>query len=109
VCGECGKNYNIASINVPATADSPAIMMPPLDPPAKCAGKMQTRPDDTPEVVRARLAVYHAECGPVEAHYAADGRLAEFHITAGIPETLPLLLADVLALVRRQRAAGAQA
>jgi adenylate kinase len=69
---------------------------------------MVTRKDDTAEVVRARLAVYRAECGPVEEFYKADGRLSEFHITGGIPETLPRLLADVLALVKAQRAAGAQ-
>jgi adenylate kinase len=61
---------------------------------------MQTRADDTPAVVRARLAVYRAECGPVEDFYAADGRLSQFHITGGIPETMPRLLKDVLALVR---------
>ncbi len=106
MCGECGKGYNVASINAPATADAPAIVMPPLDPPVKCAHKMQTRPDDTPEVVLKRLALYRAECGPVEEFYKADGRLREFHIAGGIPETLPRLLADVLALVQAQRARG---
>lgn len=74
--------------------------MPPLDPPAACVGKMQTRSDDTPAVVVARLAVYKAECGPVEAHYAQDGRLAQFEVTGGIPETMPRLLRDILALLK---------
>ena len=100
VCGECGKGYNVADIHEPATASQPAIVMPPLDPPPACASKMQTRADDTPAVVRARLAVYRAECGPVEDYYAADGRLSQFHITGGIPETMPRLLKDVMALVR---------
>ena len=104
VCSECGKGYNVADINAPATATQPAIVMPPLMPPAKCAHKMTTRPDDTPEVVRARLAVYRAECGPVEQFYAADGRLAHFEVAGGIPETLPRLLADILALLRAQSA-----
>ena len=51
MCSECGKGYNVADINAPATATLPAIVMPPLLPPAKCAHKMTTRPDDTPEVV----------------------------------------------------------
>ena len=103
VCGECGKAYNLADINVAAdpARGLPAIVMPPLSPPDKCLHKMQTRTDDTEAVVKARLEVYAAQCGPVEAHYARSGRLHEFPIAGGIPETLPLLLSKVLALVRQ--------
>jgi len=104
VCSECGKGYNVADINVPATATEPAIVMPPLDPPAKCAHKMTTRPDDTQAVVLARLAVYKAECGPVEEYYAQQRRLAGFEVRGGIPETLPRLLSDVIKLVEAEKA-----
>ena len=106
VCGECGKGYNVADINRPADAARglPSIVMPPLLPPAKCAGKMETRADDTEEVVRARLAVYRAQCGPVEELYRSSGRLVEFPVLGGIPETLPRLLKLVLELVRQERA-----
>ena len=30
VCTHCGKNYNVAEIDFPATATEPAIWMPPL-------------------------------------------------------------------------------
>jgi adenylate kinase len=46
-----GKNFNIADINYPG---DPPIVMPPLNPPAGCEGKMTQRADDTEEVVRAR-------------------------------------------------------
>jgi adenylate kinase len=111
VCGECGKSYNLADINVPAdpARSLPAIVMPPLSPPEKCLSKMQARSDDTEAVVKARLEVYHAQCGPVEQYYAATQRLHEFPIAGGIPETLPLVLARVLALVRQHGAVPAAA
>jgi adenylate kinase family enzyme len=110
VCGECGKSYNLADINVPADPlrGLPSIVMPPLSPPDKCLSKMQARSDDTEPVVRARLEVYHQQCGPVEEYYARTGRLQEFPIGGGIPETLPLLLAKVIELVRRGAGATAQ-
>jgi len=107
VCKECGKGYNVADISRPAdeAAGLPACVMPPLLPPASCADKMETRADDTEPVVRARLAVYHAQCGPVEELYRENGRLVDFPVLGGIPETLPRLLALVLSLLEKQRAA----
>lgn len=37
----------------------PAIYMPPLLPPPSCESKLITRADDTEEVVKERLRVYH--------------------------------------------------
>lgn len=110
VCGECGRGYNVADIAAPAdpSLGLPAVLMPPLPPPPGCAAKMTTRADDTEAVVRARLAVYREQCGPVEAHYAASGRLRHFAIAGGIPETLPALLGLVLGMVRAQQGGGAQ-
>ena len=44
MCGECGKSYNLADINVAADAGRglPAIVMPPLSPPDKCLSKCLT-------------------------------------------------------------------
>ena len=42
----------------------------------KCGGELQQRKDDTPEVVRERLAVYHAETAPLSEFYASQGVLA---------------------------------
>jgi len=94
-CGKCGKNYNLATISLPEDGRWPAITMPPLPPPPECMEYMQQRADDKEEVVRRRLEVYKSEAAPVEQFYANMGVLLGFEITAGIPETLPVLL-DVL-------------
>ena len=52
--GECGKAFNIADIRSEKAGEE-TIIMPPLNPPAECFDKMTQRPDDTEEVVRARL------------------------------------------------------
>lgn len=37
LCRKCGKNYNVADIYLPASADGqPEIVMPPLNPPPEC-------------------------------------------------------------------------
>ena len=100
VCGECGKNFNIADINYPG---DPPIVMPPLNPPAGCEGKMQQRKDDTEEVVRARLKVYRDNSVPVEEFYRAEGKLTDFEIKSGIPETMPRILTTILDIVRSSK------
>lgn len=97
VCKECGKNFNIADINYPG---DPPIVMPPLNPPAGCEGKMEQRKDDTEDVVRARLQVYKDNSVPVEDFYRADGKLTDFEIKSGIPETMPRILTTILEIVR---------
>lgn len=41
----------------------------------RCGSELYQRPDDTPELVRARLRVFHRTTGPVLEHYAAANRL----------------------------------
>eukprot|EP00227_Mantoniella_beaufortii_P022003 CAMPEP_0197575312 /NCGR_PEP_ID=MMETSP1326-20131121/757_1 /TAXON_ID=1155430 /ORGANISM="Genus nov. species nov., Strain RCC2288" /LENGTH=290 /DNA_ID=CAMNT_0043138061 /DNA_START=33 /DNA_END=908 /DNA_ORIENTATION=+ len=100
ICKECGKNFNIADIY---RAGDPPIVMPPLNPPAGCEGKMEQRKDDTEEVVRARLQVYNVKSKPVEGFYGEQGKLTEFEIKGGIPETLPRLLMKILEIVRADK------
>mmetsp|Transcript_40418 Transcript_40418/g.101681 ORF Transcript_40418/g.101681 Transcript_40418/m.101681 type:complete len:280 (-) Transcript_40418:166-1005(-) len=97
VCSKCQKGWNIADINLPASDSKPAIVMPPLSPPEECLPLMETRADDTEPVIRKRLEIYHAEAGPVEEFYRAQGILLDFEIVAGIPETLPGLVATLKA------------
>lgn len=61
ICSQCGGNFNLAKIDVKGEDGAPSIFMPPLLPPPSCASKMTIRADDTDEVVRARLRVYHEE------------------------------------------------
>eukprot|EP01025_Chloroclados_australasicus_P024757 TRINITY_DN2482_c0_g1_i1.p2 TRINITY_DN2482_c0_g1~~TRINITY_DN2482_c0_g1_i1.p2 ORF type:complete len:275 (-),score=30.40 TRINITY_DN2482_c0_g1_i1:214-1038(-) len=92
ICNECGKNYNVADIYLPAEGDRPEIVMPPLDPPEQCREKMYQRDDDKEEVILRRLHLYQQEAKPVEEYYRNKGLLLDFEIVGGIPQTLPVLL-----------------
>lgn len=59
ICGQCGKNFNLASINVKSENGNPGMSMAPLLPPAHCMSKLITRADDTETVVKERLRVYN--------------------------------------------------
>lgn len=92
ICRKCGKNWNIADIYLKSQKGEPEIIMPPLEPPEDCLHYMEQREDDTEEVIRRRLEVYHKEASPVEDFFRQKGVLMDFEITKGIPETLPNLL-----------------
>ncbi|XP_031257085.1 adenylate kinase 1, chloroplastic [Pistacia vera] len=92
MCSQCGGNFNVASINVKGENGNPAISMAPLLPPSHCMSKLITRADDTEEVVKARLRVYNEKSRPVEDFYRGQGKLLEFDLPGGIPESWPKLL-----------------
>ncbi|KAM0864059.1 hypothetical protein ACQ4PT_044167 [Festuca glaucescens] len=91
-CSQCGGNFNVASIDIEGKNGAPRMYMPPLLPPPQCESKLITRADDTEEVVKERLRVYHDLCEPVEDFYRARGKLLEFNLPGGIPESWPKLL-----------------
>ncbi|XP_023518687.1 adenylate kinase 1, chloroplastic-like [Cucurbita pepo subsp. pepo] len=92
ICGQCGKNFNLASINVKGVNGNPGMSMPPLLPPTHCMSKLITRADDTETVVKERLQVYNEKSQPVEEYYRSRGKLLEFDLPGGIPESWPKLL-----------------
>ncbi|KAL4386773.1 hypothetical protein GQ457_09G028920 [Hibiscus cannabinus] len=92
ICSECGGNYNVASIDIKADNGRPGMYMAPLPPPPQCASKLITRPDDTEEVVKQRLRIYQAMTRPVEDFYRSRGKLLEFDLPGGIPESWSKLL-----------------
>ncbi|EER95578.1 hypothetical protein BDA96_01G553600 [Sorghum bicolor] len=92
ICGQCGKNFNLACIDVKGENGLPAIYMEPLLPPNNCMSKLITRADDTEEVVRNRLRIYNDMSQPVEGFYREQGKLLEFDLPGGIPESWPKLL-----------------
>lgn len=59
ICGQCGKNFNLASISVKGENGNPGMSMAPLLPPTHCMSKLITRADDTETVVKERLRVYN--------------------------------------------------
>ena len=61
ICSECGKNFNVASINFKSENGRPGISMAPLPPPPQCVSNLITRSDDTEAVVKERLRVYNEQ------------------------------------------------
>ncbi|KAE8669218.1 putative adenylate kinase 6 [Hibiscus syriacus] len=92
ICSECGGNYNLASIDIKAENGRPGMHMGSLPPPPECASKLITRPDDTEEVVKNRLRIYQSTTRPVEDFYRIRGKLLEFDLPGGIPESWSKLL-----------------
>ncbi len=48
--------------------------------------ELENRPDDTPEVIARRLAIYHEETEPIVEHYRATGRLVPLHAAGTVDE-----------------------
>ncbi|KAF5742623.1 adenylate kinase 6 chloroplastic [Tripterygium wilfordii] len=92
ICSECGGNYNVACIDIKDGNGSPGMYMAPLLPPPHCASKLITRSDDTEVVVKERLRIYNEMSQPVEEFYRIRGKLLEFELPGGIPESWPKLL-----------------
>ncbi|GKU91790.1 hypothetical protein SLEP1_g5610 [Rubroshorea leprosula] len=92
ICSECGGNYNVATIDIKGENGNPGMYMAPLLPPPQCASKLITRADDKLEVVKERLRIYNEMTQPVEEFYRSRGKLLEFDLPGGIPESWPKLL-----------------
>ncbi|KAJ3681980.1 hypothetical protein LUZ60_014553 [Juncus effusus] len=92
ICSQCGKNFNLACIDVKGQNGQPDMYMAPLLPPSDCMEKMITRADDTEQVVKERLRIYNDMSRPVEEFYRSKGKLLEFDLPGGIPESWPKLL-----------------
>ena len=94
VCGDCGKNYNIAAIHE-GELDMPPLLPKPSDC-AKCVGKprLETRADDTEAIVKDRMTVYHKQTAPLIDYYSKQGKLQDFHVKKGVAD-LPRLQAEM--------------
>ncbi|KAL4016189.1 hypothetical protein IC575_023820 [Cucumis melo] len=92
ICSECGGNYNITCIEIKDKEGRPELYMAPLLPPPNCASKLITRSDDTEAIVKERLRIYKETSQPVEDFYRRRGKLLEFDLPGGIPESWPKLL-----------------
>ncbi len=64
VCPKCGASYHVM-YNPPKEENI-------CD---KCGSELAIRPDDNPQVVADRLAVYHKKTAPLETYYDAQGKL----------------------------------
>jgi adenylate kinase len=66
LCRNCGQEYNLKT--KPPKRENVCDL---------CGGEIYRRPDDAPEVVKNRLAVYYQKTKPIEEYYRSRGLLAE--------------------------------
>lgn len=94
VCGDCGKNYNLAAIHT-GDLDMPPLLPKPSDC-DRCKGspRLETRADDTDAVVRDRMVVYAKQTSPLIEFYAKQGKLQDFAVKKGIAD-LPRLKTEL--------------
>ena len=87
VCRACKATFNL-EMSPPRTAGV-------CD---KCGGELYQRDDDKPEVVRNRLATYHATATPVLEFYRKQGLLHEIRVGRTPQETFELTHKVLLAV-----------
>lgn len=75
VCESCQTPYNLLSH--PPRSDEVCD---------RCGGKLVQRPDDTPEVIRKRLAVYEEQTRPLVDFYIRKGLLVTIPASGSIEE-----------------------
>lgn len=94
VCGDCGKNYNVAAIHQ-GELDMPPLLPKPSDC-DKCHGKprLTIRDDDNEVVVRERMSVYKAQTSPLIDYYTKQAKLQDFAVKKGIDD-LPRLKTEM--------------
>ena len=82
VCEACGASYNLEAVppKVAGICDN-------------CGGKLIQREDDTPETVKARLAVYHKETEPLVDFYNQRGLLKAVEVADNKEATNAKILA----------------
>ena len=81
VCSSCSAPYHIR--NMPPKVEGVCD---------KCGGKLESRADDKPEVVRDRLRVYHEETAPLKDFYAARNLLKAVDNQPTVAETTTVIL-----------------
>ncbi|KAH7297882.1 hypothetical protein KP509_25G017000 [Ceratopteris richardii] len=103
VCRECGKDYNLANVDVTTHDRDPnglvrrrRIFLPARLPPQECAAKLEVRADDSNEhAVRERLHAFAEERKPMEEYYHSQNRLVDVNVGPGAEYVWPRIL-DVI-------------
>ena len=115
-CDSCGASYNVADVR----DDVAGVYMPPMLPPSSvdmlptssykrcsdagglllcgCGSQLSSRSDDCPDVIGARLAVYHRETSPLIEHYRGKGVVADYRVRYGMGD-MEGLVAELSALL----------
>ena len=94
VCGDCGKNYNVAAIHE-GDLDMPPLLPKPADC-DRCKGqpRLTVREDDTAAVVAERMEVYARQTKPLVDYYTAQGKLQDFAVKKGVAD-MPRLVTEM--------------
>lgn len=79
-CGECGSTFHV--IFNPPKQDGVCDF---------CGGGIIQRPDDSPEMVKERLKVFHRETSPLIEFYKSRGKLVSVETQAEIADTRALI------------------
>lgn len=84
ICGGCGASYHI-------------LLQPPLKPDRcdRCGETLIQRADDSAEVVRERLRVYHEQTEPLTAFYAGEGSLVRLDGDRAVDEVSEAMVAVI--------------
>jgi len=75
ICRNCGQEYNL--ITRPPKVNSIC---------ERCGSEVYQRPDDDPDVIKNRLAVYHQKTRPIEDFYRTRGLLTEINGSGNFDE-----------------------
>ncbi len=81
VCGSCGASYHVTANPPKAEGVCDA-----------CGGELVIRKDDTPETVKNRLKVFHAETEPLKEFYSKHGHLRLVDGNCSIDEVTDAIL-----------------
>eukprot|EP01018_Ginkgo_biloba_P006230 Gb_36923 [translate_table: standard] len=58
ICTQCGKNFNVAHIDVKSANAGSRIHMSPMLPPSACLGNLVASANDMEEVLKEKLRIY---------------------------------------------------
>ena len=84
MCRDCNATYNVI-VNPSAKGDVCEI----------CGGQLIVRKDDTPEIIRERLRIYHNLTRPLKEYYLKAGKLREVQSCEAVEDTAARVLAAV--------------
>jgi adenylate kinase len=89
LCTKCGVNYNVNAVHWNGWELPPYLPTTPCVPQCEPNQDWITRPDDTHDVVKHRLQVYHQNMDPILEYFEKQNRLLKlqpFHGYAELPK-----------------------
>ncbi len=84
ICDRCGSSYHLSAVppKTEGICDS-------------CGGNLVVRKDDTPEIIKERLNVYHEHTAPLIDYYRSQGNLYCVETKPTVKETTDAILSSL--------------